>query len=187
MAVFRRLAFGDVHQHVHRADEFPRPVSERPGKRQDIPPRAIGPLDRDRRLPHGGAVADHIADGEAEIGIHQISEILPVAGTTLVGPLPAELQNYIVFSAAIPVRNTAPEPAAAFIQALAAPAAAQTDVTSAIDAVTVYPDGATVTVNGVPMTISTRRGRGNEDPRGMARSLPPIPTGTTGTPALSAR
>jgi len=29
--------------------------------------------------------------------------------------------------------------------ALAAPAAAQTDVTSAIDAVTVYPDGATVT------------------------------------------
>jgi ABC-type molybdate transport system substrate-binding protein len=34
-----------------------------------------------------------------------------------------ELQNYIVFSAAIPVRNTAPEPASAFIQALAAPAA----------------------------------------------------------------
>src|SRR5215470_11157279 len=31
------------------------------------------------------------------------------------------------------------------LAALAAPAAAQTDVTSAIDAVTVYPDGATVT------------------------------------------
>jgi ABC-type molybdate transport system substrate-binding protein len=41
----------------------------------------------------------------------------------LVGPLPEELQNYIVFSAAIPVRNTAPEPALAFIQALAAPEA----------------------------------------------------------------
>ena len=40
-------------------------------------------------LVHGGAVADHIADGEAEIGIHQISEILPVKGATLVGPLPA--------------------------------------------------------------------------------------------------
>jgi molybdate transport system substrate-binding protein len=39
-------------------------------------------------LVHGGAVADHVADGEAEIGIHQISEILPVAGVRLVGPLP---------------------------------------------------------------------------------------------------
>jgi len=52
-------------------------------------------------LVHGGAVADHIADGEAEIGIHQISEILPVAGTTLVGPLPAEIQNYTVYAAAV--------------------------------------------------------------------------------------
>ena len=31
-------------------------------------------------LVQGGEVADHIADGEAEIGIHQISEILPVKG-----------------------------------------------------------------------------------------------------------
>jgi molybdate transport system substrate-binding protein len=50
---------------------------------------------------HGGAVADHIADGEAEIGIHQISEILPVAGVTLVGPLPAEIQNYTVYAAGV--------------------------------------------------------------------------------------
>ena len=33
-------------------------------------------------LVHGGAVADHIADGEAEIGVHQISEILPVEGVS---------------------------------------------------------------------------------------------------------
>ncbi len=52
-------------------------------------------------LVQGGAVADHIADGQAEIGIHQISEILPVAGTTLVGPLPAEIQNYTVYSAGV--------------------------------------------------------------------------------------
>jgi molybdate transport system substrate-binding protein len=52
-------------------------------------------------LVHGGAVADHIADGEAEIGIHQISEILPVAGTTLVGPLPAEIQNFTVYAAGV--------------------------------------------------------------------------------------
>jgi molybdate transport system substrate-binding protein len=53
------------------------------------------------KLIHGGAVADHIADGEAEIGIHQISEILPVKGAVLVGPLPAEIQNFTVYSAGV--------------------------------------------------------------------------------------
>jgi molybdate transport system substrate-binding protein len=53
------------------------------------------------KLIHGGAVADHIVDGEAEIGIHQISEILPVKGAVLVGPLPAEIQNFTVYSAGV--------------------------------------------------------------------------------------
>jgi molybdate transport system substrate-binding protein len=53
------------------------------------------------KLIHGGAVADHIANGEAEIGIHQISEILPVKGAVLVGPLPAEIQNFTVYSAGV--------------------------------------------------------------------------------------
>jgi molybdate transport system substrate-binding protein len=61
-------------------------------------------------LVQGGSVADHIADGEAEIGIHQISEILPVAGTKLVGPLPAEIQNYTVYAAGV---GTAAKDAAA--------------------------------------------------------------------------
>lgn len=52
-------------------------------------------------LVQGGAVADHVADGEAEIGIHQISEILPVKGAVLVGPLPAEIQNFTVYSAGV--------------------------------------------------------------------------------------
>src|SRR2546430_1934706 len=53
------------------------------------------------KLIPGGAVAEHIAKGEAELGIHQISEILPVKGVTLVGPLPAEIQNYTVYAAGI--------------------------------------------------------------------------------------
>jgi molybdate transport system substrate-binding protein len=52
-------------------------------------------------LIHGGAVAEHIAKGEAEFGIHQISEILPVKGITLVGPLPKEIQNYTTYSAGV--------------------------------------------------------------------------------------
>src|SRR5215510_9169834 len=53
------------------------------------------------KLIPGGAVAEHVAKGEAELGIHQISEILPVKGVTLVGPLPAEIQNYTVYAAGV--------------------------------------------------------------------------------------
>jgi molybdate transport system substrate-binding protein len=66
---------------------------------------------------------DLVANGKAEVGFFNISEILPVAGVTLVGPLPTELQSYIVFDAAIPNSNTADAPAVSFIKALAAPAA----------------------------------------------------------------
>jgi molybdate transport system substrate-binding protein len=74
---------------------------------------------------HGGSVAEHIVDGEAVLGIHQISEILPTKGVTLVGPLPAEIQNYTVYTAA--VSNTSSEPAAAkaFLQLLTSPEAAK--------------------------------------------------------------
>jgi molybdate transport system substrate-binding protein len=72
----------------------------------------------------GGGVA-LVAAGKAEVGFFNISEIMPIKGAALVGPLPAELQNYIVFRAAIPVANTTPDPAAAFIKRLADPAARQ--------------------------------------------------------------
>jgi molybdate transport system substrate-binding protein len=60
-----------------------------------------GPVNAKAKLIQGGAVADHIADGEAEIGVHQISEILAVSGVTLVGPLPAEIQNFTVYAAGV--------------------------------------------------------------------------------------
>jgi molybdate transport system substrate-binding protein len=52
-------------------------------------------------LVHGGAVATQVADGEAEIGVHQISEILPVKGAVLVGPLPAEIQSFTTYAAGV--------------------------------------------------------------------------------------
>ena len=42
-----------------------------------------------------------VANGEAEIGVHLIQELMPVAGIDLVGPLPGDLQATTVFSAAI--------------------------------------------------------------------------------------
>jgi molybdate transport system substrate-binding protein len=64
-----------------------------------------------------------VGNGEAEIGLFNISEILPVGGVTLVGPLPPELQSYIVFAAAIHARSTSPAPARALIEAMSDPAA----------------------------------------------------------------
>jgi molybdate transport system substrate-binding protein len=69
---------------------------------------------------------DLVADGKADIGLFNISEILPVKGVTMVGPLPPDLQSYIVFGAAIPVSNSGPEPAAAFVRMLADPVMRQT-------------------------------------------------------------
>jgi molybdate transport system substrate-binding protein len=76
------------------------------------------------KLIKGGAVAEHIANGEAEIGIHQISEILPVKGATLVGPLPAEIQNYTVYAAGVGAAARDRAAAEALVKFLAGPAAA---------------------------------------------------------------
>ena len=46
-------------------------------------------------------VAELVARGEAEIGMQQIIAILPVKGAELVGPLPAELQNVIIYAAGL--------------------------------------------------------------------------------------
>jgi molybdate transport system substrate-binding protein len=70
----------------------------------------------------GGGVA-LVASGAVEVGLFNISEILPVKGVTMVGPLPGDLQNYILFTAAVPVKSTAIEPASAYIKRLADPAA----------------------------------------------------------------
>jgi molybdate transport system substrate-binding protein len=75
------------------------------------------------KLIHGGAVADHVAEGEAEIGIHQISEILAVKGAVLVGPLPAEIQNFTVYSAGVgtAAKDAAKDAASALVKFLAGP------------------------------------------------------------------
>lgn len=74
-------------------------------------------------LVHGGAVADHVADGEAEIGVHQIGEILPVAGVRLVGPLPPEIQNFTVYAAGVGTAAKDGKAARALIKFLAGPSA----------------------------------------------------------------
>src|SRR5882672_1070083 len=57
------------------------------------------------RLGSGGYIVEPVGRGEVELGIHQISEILPVKGVKLAGPLPPELQKYTTYVAA-PARES---------------------------------------------------------------------------------
>jgi len=70
-----------------------------------------------------GQAAANVVEGTAELAFTLISEILPVAGAELAGPLPAELQSYIVFTAGIAPATKDPAAAKAFIDFFRTPAA----------------------------------------------------------------
>jgi molybdate transport system substrate-binding protein len=72
----------------------------------------------------GGAVAELVARGEAELAVQQISELLPVAGTEVVGPFPPELQNFTLFTAGLAGAGKAREGARALVKFLTAPSIA---------------------------------------------------------------
>lgn len=74
------------------------------------------------KLKAGGYVAELVASGEAEIAIHQISEIVPVKGVTLAGPLPAEIQNTTVYAGGIASNAKDGAAAKALVAFLAGPA-----------------------------------------------------------------
>jgi len=69
---------------------------------------------------------DAVAKGDSEIGLFNISEILPEPGVTLAGPFPAELQNYITFAGALYSGGAAPGPAADYLRSLVDPKTRET-------------------------------------------------------------
>jgi molybdate transport system substrate-binding protein len=76
------------------------------------------------KLQKGGHVSDLVKTGEAEIGIHQTSEIVGQAGVTLVGPLPKDIQNYTTYAVGLGSSAKQAEAAKAFIKVLTGPSAA---------------------------------------------------------------
>ncbi|MBX9828586.1 MAG: substrate-binding domain-containing protein [Xanthobacteraceae bacterium] len=75
-----------------------------------------------RLIPSGGTVSTLLANGEAEIGFQQVSEIAHADGVDYVGPLPAELQLISVFTAGVHARAAHPAEASALVKFLTAPA-----------------------------------------------------------------
>jgi molybdate transport system substrate-binding protein len=64
-----------------------------------------------------------VANGEAEIGVHIVVELISVAGIDIVGPLPGDLQNTIVFAAAVMASAKDAEAAKALVNFLRTPEA----------------------------------------------------------------
>jgi molybdate transport system substrate-binding protein len=71
-----------------------------------------------------GRGAETVAEGKAELGITQISEILPVAGVEVAGPLPRDVQQVTAFPAAVSTTAKAPDAARTLQKYLATPEAA---------------------------------------------------------------
>ena len=70
----------------------------------------------------GVSVGEALTKGEAEIGVQQISELMPVPGLEIVGPLPPPLQKVSVLSAGLFANATDAAGARALVQALSAAA-----------------------------------------------------------------
>lgn len=84
----------------------------------------IGPVVKAKAItPAGGHVAELVAKGEAEVGIQMVSEIKGVPGAVFLGPLPADIQLFTIFSAGMLTGSQVGAPAQALVQFLTSPAA----------------------------------------------------------------
>ena len=67
-----------------------------------------------------------VAAGDVEIGISQLTIIAATAGVELVAPLPAEIQNFLQFTAGILSSSRQPDAAMTLIEFLNSPSASST-------------------------------------------------------------
>ncbi len=86
---------------------YPWQLFEQMGIAAQLRPKAV--------LVPGGLVAQRLLSGEADPALRQISEILAVPGTTLVGPMPAAIQNHTAHAGALAANTAQSEGAAALL------------------------------------------------------------------------
>ena len=71
----------------------------------------------------GAEVGKLVVAGKAELGVALVNELMAAPGVEVLGPLPAELQNYTVFHAGVGVGSKDSAAAKALIKFLTTPAA----------------------------------------------------------------
>jgi molybdate transport system substrate-binding protein len=73
--------------------------------------------------PDSDTVSELVAKGEVELGLVVITQILTTRGVDLVGPLPPEVQAYVVFAAGVSTESRAPATAKELMKFLTGPRA----------------------------------------------------------------
>ncbi len=74
-------------------------------------------------MPDSDVVSELVAQGELELGIIAITQILTTPGVELAGPLPEEIQYFSVFAGGVSVNSKAPDAARDLINFLTGPKA----------------------------------------------------------------
>ena len=117
----KTIAYSDSASGVYVSTEMFKKLGiedEMKGKARQIPATPVGEI---------------VAKGEAELGFQQISELKPVQGIDIIGPLPDPLQKITVFSAGIATGSKEPEAGKALIKFLTSPAARDEIVKSGLE------------------------------------------------------
>jgi len=121
----KTIAYSDSASGVYVSTEMFRKLGiekEMEGKARKIPATPVGEI---------------VAKGDAELGFQQISELKPVAGIDIVGPLPADLQQITIFSAGIATGSKEPDAGKALIKFMASPTARDEIVKSGMEPIAV--------------------------------------------------
>jgi molybdate transport system substrate-binding protein len=117
----KTIAYSDSASGVYVSTEMFKKLGiekEMEGKARKIPATPVGEI---------------VAKGDAELGFQQISELKPVAGIDIVGPLPDALQQITIFSAGIATGSKEPDAGKALIKFLNSPVARDEIVKSGMD------------------------------------------------------
>jgi molybdate transport system substrate-binding protein len=84
--------------------------------------------------PPGVPVGSLVAEGKAELGFQQLSELLTLSGVEVLGPLPPSIQTITVFSGGISRSCSQPDAARALLTYLESPAALRVKQRHGMDA-----------------------------------------------------
>ena len=90
-------------------------LMERLGIAKDLQPKTT--------RPEMDIVGDLVASGDAQLGLTAISTLLATPGIDVVGPLPKEIQSYVLFEAGISTSASAPDAARDLLNFLTKPSA----------------------------------------------------------------
>src|SRR5688572_23850198 len=109
----KSIAYLRVGSGVYLAD-----LMERLGIAEAIKPKLT--------RPDSDIVSELVAKGEVELGMVVMTQILTTPGVDLVGPLPSEIQSYVMFTAGVSANSKAPHASKQLIQFLKGPKAVST-------------------------------------------------------------